>query len=77
MLRGGRSATSWARVYGESGPNFTVDLLVGIIVVGPKRSEPGNRSGRLPPAALLFLEEGSTARRDRWIACHWPALSAR
>jgi hypothetical protein len=74
MLRGGRSATSWARAYGQSGPNFTVDLdFIRIIVVGPKRSEPGNRSGRLPPSTLSFLDEELERRdRDCWIACHWP-----
>jgi 3',5'-cyclic AMP phosphodiesterase CpdA len=74
IMRGERSVAAWARAFGQSGPNFTVDLdFVRLIVIGPKRNEPGSRSGRLPPATLSFLDdELERSRRDCWIACHWP-----
>jgi 3',5'-cyclic AMP phosphodiesterase CpdA len=74
IMRGGRSVAAWARAFGQPGPNFTVDLnFVRLIVVGPKRNEPGNRSGRLPVATLSFLEaELERSERDCWVACHWP-----
>lgn len=74
IMRGGRSVADWARAVGQPGPNFTVELgFLRLIVIGPTRNEPGNRSGRLPPATLSFLE-GELGRSDRdcWIACHWP-----
>jgi 3',5'-cyclic AMP phosphodiesterase CpdA len=74
ILRGVRSAATWARAYGQRSQNFTVDLdFVRLVVIGPSRSEPGGRAGHLSAATLAFLErELSQAGRDCWIACHWP-----
>lgn len=73
-LRNARSVADWARVYGQSSQNFTVDLgFVRLVVVGPNRSEPGRRAGRLSLATLAFLErELERTEKDCWIACHWP-----
>jgi hypothetical protein len=52
-----------------------VDLdFVRIVVVGPNRTEPGRRAGRLSQDTLAFLDEqlGEAAGTDCWIACHWP-----
>jgi 3',5'-cyclic AMP phosphodiesterase CpdA len=74
ILRNRRTAADWARVYGLSSQNFSVDLdFARVIVVGPHRTDPGKRAGRLSEATLRFLErelEGTEA--DCWIACHWP-----
>jgi 3',5'-cyclic AMP phosphodiesterase CpdA len=74
ILRNERRVADWARVYGQPSQNFTVELgFVRLIVVGPDRTAPGARAGRLSPATLSFLErELSDAKRDCWIACHWP-----
>jgi 3',5'-cyclic AMP phosphodiesterase CpdA len=74
ILHNERSAADWARAYGHPSQNFAVDLgFVRLVVIGPNRSEPGRRAGRLSAAALSFLErELAGADTDCWIACHWP-----
>ena len=69
-----RRVADWARVYGQPSQNFTIDLgFVRVVVIGPSRTEPGRRAGRLSTATLSFLErELSDADTDCWIACHWP-----
>lgn len=74
VLRNERTVADWARAYGQRSQNFTVELgFVRLIVVGPDRTEPGKRAGRLSPATLAFLDrELERADGDCWIACHWP-----
>jgi 3',5'-cyclic AMP phosphodiesterase CpdA len=74
LLRNERRVADWAAVYGQTSQNFTVDLgFVRLVVIGPTRTEPGRRAGRLSEATLAFLEdELGEADRDCWIACHWP-----
>jgi 3',5'-cyclic AMP phosphodiesterase CpdA len=74
ILHNDRTAAAWARAYEQRSQNFTVDLgFVRLVVIGPNRSEPGRRAGRLSAATLSFLErELSDAGTDCWIACHWP-----
>jgi hypothetical protein len=74
ILGNGRTPAAWARAYGQKSPNFSVDLeFARLIAVGPDRSEPGKRSGRLSPKTLTFLErELADGPEDCWIACHWP-----
>jgi 3',5'-cyclic AMP phosphodiesterase CpdA len=74
ILRNARSAAAWAKAYGRTSQNFSVDLgFVRVIVVGPNRTDPGQRAGRLSLATLAFLErELEEADTDCWIACHWP-----
>jgi 3',5'-cyclic AMP phosphodiesterase CpdA len=74
ILRNARTAAAWAKVYGRPAQNFTVDLgFVRVIVIGPNRTDPGRRAGRLSVATLSFLErELEEADDDCWIACHWP-----
>ena len=74
ILHNERTAADWGRAYGQASQNFTVDLgFVRLVVIGPNRSEPGRRAGRLSAATLSFLErELSGAETDCWIACHWP-----
>jgi 3',5'-cyclic AMP phosphodiesterase CpdA len=74
ILRNVRSAAAWAEVYGRPSQNFSVDLgFVRVIVVGPNRTDPGKRAGRLSVATLSFLERQlEEADKDCWIACHWP-----
>jgi 3',5'-cyclic AMP phosphodiesterase CpdA len=74
ILRNGRSATAWARAYGQRSQNFTLDLgFVRLILIGPNRSERGGGAGRLSVATLDFLEhELERSETDCWIACHWP-----
>jgi Calcineurin-like phosphoesterase len=74
IMRKARSVKAWARAYGQPGQNFSVDLgFARLIVIGPSRSEPGGRSGRLAGSTLSFLDR-ELARRDGdcWVACHWP-----
>jgi 3',5'-cyclic AMP phosphodiesterase CpdA len=76
ILHNARTAADWAGAYGQRSQNFTVELdFVRVIVIGPNRSEPGKRAGRLAAATLAFLErelEGSA--KDCWVVCHWPLL---
>jgi 3',5'-cyclic AMP phosphodiesterase CpdA len=74
ILRNARSAADWAKAYGSRSQNFSIDLgFVRVIVVGPNRTDPGRRAGRLSTATLSFLErELEEADGDCWIACHWP-----
>jgi 3',5'-cyclic AMP phosphodiesterase CpdA len=74
ILHNERRAADWARVYGQPSQNFTLDLgFVRLVVIGPNRTEPGRRAGRLSAATLSFLERQlSGTRTDCWIACHWP-----
>jgi hypothetical protein len=74
ILHNDRTVADWARAYGQDSQNFTVELdFVRLIVVGPNRSEPGKRAGRLSLATLSFLEhELERSAKDCWIACHWP-----
>jgi 3',5'-cyclic AMP phosphodiesterase CpdA len=74
IMRKVRSVEAWARVYGQPGQNFTVELgFARLIVIGPSRSRPGGQSGRLSASTLSFLDR-ELARRgdDCWVACHWP-----
>jgi hypothetical protein len=75
VLGNRRTAAAWARAYGQESQNFCVDLdFVRIVVVGPNRTEPGRRAGRLSQDTLAFLDErlDEAAGTDCWIACHWP-----
>lgn len=74
ILGNRRTAAAWAKAYGQESPNFSVDLeFARVIAVGPDRTEPGRRAGRLSPATLAFLErELADGPKDCWIACHWP-----
>jgi hypothetical protein len=74
ILGNARSAAAWASAYGQSSQNFSVDLgFVRVIAVGPNRTEPGVRAGRLSARTLAFLErELDESDTDCWIACHWP-----
>jgi 3',5'-cyclic AMP phosphodiesterase CpdA len=74
ILRNGRTAAAWARAYGQPSHNFSVDLdFARLILIGPGRSEPGRRAGRLSSATLAFLDrELAQGPEDCWIACHWP-----
>jgi 3',5'-cyclic AMP phosphodiesterase CpdA len=76
ILHNERRAADWARVYGQPSQNFTVDVgFVRVVVIGPNRSEPGRRAGRLSAATLSFLErELAGAPTDCWIAYHWSLL---
>jgi hypothetical protein len=69
-----RSVKAWASAYRQPGQNFTVDLgFARLVVVGPSRSEPGGRSGRLADSTLSFLDRELGRRDDDcWVACHWP-----
>jgi 3',5'-cyclic-AMP phosphodiesterase len=77
VLRNGRSVAAWARAYGQESQNFSVDLdFARVIVIGPHKSEPGRRAGRLADRTLAFLERELEAGPDHcWIACHWPLLN--
>ena len=74
VLRNARSVADWASAYGQRSQNFAVDLgFVRLIVVGPDRTEPGHRAGRLSDATLRFMgRELERSAKDCWIACHWP-----
>lgn len=76
ILHNRRSVADWSRAYGQRSQNFTVDLqFVRLIVIGPDRTEPGARAGRLSSATLSFLErELEGADGDCWVVCHWPLL---
>lgn len=74
ILRNERSASAWARAYGQSGSNFSVDLdFARVILIAPDRSHPGRAAGRLSPATLDFLDDQlAQGPAHCWIACHWP-----
>lgn len=69
-----RTATEWAKVYGHGSPNYLIDLpFVRIIALAPDRDLPAEKSGTLSKGTLEWLElRLKRARRDCWIACHWP-----
>jgi 3',5'-cyclic AMP phosphodiesterase CpdA len=74
ILHNKRTPAAWARAYGQSGHNLSIDLeFVRLILIGPDRTEPGRAAGRLSPLTLEFLDERlADAPGDCWIACHWP-----
>lgn len=74
ILRNNRTVAAWARAYGQGSQNFSVDLdFARVIVIGPNRTDPGKRAGRLSQRTLAFLErELEEAPGDCWIACHYP-----
>ena len=75
VLGNRRTVSAWARAYGQESQNLSVDLgFVRVIVVGPNRTEPGKRAGRLSLDTLGFLDERleEAGGTDCWIACHWP-----
>jgi 3',5'-cyclic AMP phosphodiesterase CpdA len=76
ILRNERTAAAWARAYGQHSHNFSIDLdFARVIVIGPDRSEPGRRAGRLSDRTLGFLQRRLVdGPDDCWIACHWPLL---
>jgi 3',5'-cyclic AMP phosphodiesterase CpdA len=76
ILRNERTAAAWARAYGQESHNFAIDLYFArVIVIGPDRTEPGKRAGRLSDRTLAFLERQLDGGPDDcWIACHWPLL---
>jgi hypothetical protein len=75
VLGNRRGVAAWSRAYGQESQNVCVDLgFVRVIVVGPNRTEPGKRAGRLSLETLDFLDEQleEADGTDCWIACHWP-----
>ena len=74
ILRNKRTVAAWARVYGQESQNFSVDLdFARVILIGPNRTDPGKRAGRLSERTLAFLErELDEGPDDCWIACHYP-----
>ena len=76
ILHNDRTVADWAHAYEQRSQNFTVELdFVRVIVIGPNRSEPGRRAGRLSTATLSFLErELADTEQDCWVVCHWPLL---
>jgi 3',5'-cyclic AMP phosphodiesterase CpdA len=74
ILRNKRTVAAWARVYGQESQNFSVDLdFARVILIGPHRTDPGKRAGRLSERTLAFLErELDEGPDDCWIACHYP-----
>jgi 3',5'-cyclic AMP phosphodiesterase CpdA len=76
VLHNARTVADWSKAYGQRSQNFTVELdFVRVIVVGPNRSDPGRRAGRLSGATLSFLvRELSRSDDDCWVVCHWPLL---
>ena len=74
ILRNARTAGAWARAYGQSGHNFSVDLdFARVILIGPDRTAPGGAMGRLSPGTLVFLDDQLAQGPDEcWVACHWP-----
>jgi hypothetical protein len=76
ILRNERTAAAWARAYGQQSHSFAIDLYFArVIVIGPDRSEPGKRAGRLADRTLAYLERQLDGGPDDcWIACHWPLL---
>jgi len=74
VLRNERTVADWAAAYGQRSQNFALDLgFARLVVVGPDRTEPGRRAGRLSDRTLSFLDrELKRAGKDCWIACHWP-----
>jgi 3',5'-cyclic AMP phosphodiesterase CpdA len=74
ILRNRRTAAEWAKAYGRRSQNFALELgFARLIVVGPERTDPGPRAGRLSRATLEFLDRQlEKADGDCWIACHWP-----
>jgi 3',5'-cyclic AMP phosphodiesterase CpdA len=74
ILHGARSVAAWARAYDQESQNFSVDLdFARVILVGPDRSEPGERAGRLSQPTLDFLDRQlANGPEQCWIACHWP-----
>jgi Calcineurin-like phosphoesterase len=75
VLGNKRTAAAWARAYGQDSQNLCLDLgFLRLILVGPNRTEPGKRAGRLSLDTLSFLDRRLEEAKDTdcWIACHWP-----
>jgi 3',5'-cyclic AMP phosphodiesterase CpdA len=74
ILRNKRTMAAWARVYGQESQTFSVDLdFARLILIGPNRTDPGKRAGRLSERTLAFLEcELEEGPDDCWTACHYP-----
>jgi len=74
ILRNARTAGDWARTYGQSGPNFGVDLdFARVILIAPQRGGQGGAAGHLSRDTLAFLDDQLAQGPDEcWIACHWP-----
>ncbi len=76
ILHNDRTVADWSRAYEQPSQNFAVELdFVRVIVVGPNRTEPGRRAGRLSRATLSYLaRELAGTEKDCWVVCHWPLL---
>jgi 3',5'-cyclic AMP phosphodiesterase CpdA len=74
VLHNERGVADWGLAYGQPSQNFTVELdFARVIVIGPTRSDPGRRAGRLSEATLFFLDHAlESTSEDCWIVCHWP-----
>jgi Calcineurin-like phosphoesterase len=76
ILHNRRRTGQWAKAYGYRSKNFVIHLpfRLRIIVIGPDRDYPAERSGTLSKATLSFLDRELRSHHayDCWIACHWP-----
>ena len=75
VMHNKRSAKQWAAVHGYESQSYVIDFpTLRIVVVGPDRDHPAERSGTLSARTLKWMEARMAAERDKtiWVACHWP-----
>ena len=75
VMHNKRTAKQWAAVHGYDSQSYVIDFpTLRIVVVGPDRDHPAERSGTLSARTLKWMEARIRNEPDKtiWIACHWP-----
>ncbi len=75
VMHNRRTAKQWAAVHGYKSQSYVIDFpTLRIVVVGPDRDHPAERSGTLSERTLKWMEARIRNEPEKtiWIACHWP-----
>ena len=75
VMHNKRTAKQWAAVHDYSSQSYVIDFpTLRIVVVGPDRDHPAERSGTLSERTLKWMEARIRNKPDKtiWVACHWP-----
>ncbi len=75
LMHNRRTVKQWATTHGYESQSYVIDFpTLRIVVVGPERDYPAERSGELSERTLKWLEARlrNAPEKTCWIACHWP-----